>query len=323
MKATLAILAATALLGIAATKKGPPSLPPLLSAFHLDSDPGFIKYQLSTPLFTDYAEKERRIKLPPATTLTLTGDGLPIFPEGAILVKTFYYWRDKRDTAKGKRLIETRILQKTSAGWQAGTYVWNNEQTEAFLTGTGQRMDIGWTDETGTTRNIRYQVPAASQCGSCHRSDKEITPIGFKIRNLNFPIAKEDRGIVSNVGQAVIKRDDEMIDQLKVFAGKGLIPPVNPSAYASLPAWNDSTQPMENRARAYLDVNCAHCHNEQGDCRQSDFRPAYENTLAQTRIEEKKKRILRFLRSGRMPLLGTTVVHQEGLELIAHYLKNK
>lgn len=312
MKWKLILAFALAIPAIAAIKKEDPppgrqnpTLPARLSAWRLDS--GFTKYELATPLFTDYAEKQRWVKLPAGTTLTPTGDGLPVFPDGSILVKTFFYWRDKRDTTKGRQLIETRILQNTSGSWQAGTYIWNKEQTEAFLTTTGQKIDLTWIDETGTEKNIRYQVPTASQCGTCHQSNNAITPIGFKIRNLNFPLRK----------------DNPQTNQLTYLAGKGILPAINPSAYAALPAWNDSTRSTEQRARAYLDVNCAHCHNETGFCKSSDFHPAFENTLAQSKIEEKKKRILRFLKSGRMPLLGTTVVHQEGLQLIANYLNEK
>jgi len=305
MRRKLAIITAIALIGIAAVKKEDPSLPPRLSAYRLDL--GFTKYELATPLFTDYAEKQRWIKLPPATTLTPAGDGLLTFPTGSILVKTFFYWRDKRDTTKGKQLIETRILQKIASTWQAGTYIWNKEQTDAFLTNAGQKIDIRWIDATGTEKTIRYQVPTAAQCGSCHQSNNTITPIGLKVRNLNFPL----------------KKDNPQTNQLTLLAEKGILPAINPAAYTALPAWNDSTQTTEQRARAYLDVNCAHCHNEKGFCKSSDFHPAFENTLAQSKIEEKKKRILRFLRSGRMPLLGTTVVHQEGLQLIANYLNKK
>jgi len=296
------ILAIFAIIGLSAINRSAPGLPPILSGLHLDT--GTIKYELSTPLFTDYAEKARGIKLPPGTTLAVTGDGLPILPEGAILAKTFFYWLDKRDTTKGKQLVETRILIKTKSGWVAGTYVWNKEQTDAALATSGQKAAVSWIDDAGERHDIHYRIPSAAECATCHQSNKELIPIGFKVRSLNIDV----------------KRDHRTINQLNYFAAKGLISSVIPSAYSTLPAWNDPAQPLEKRVRAYLDVNCAHCHNDKGFCSQSDFRPAYENTLEQTKIEEKKKRILAFIRSGRMPLIGTTVVHKEGLELIEHYL---
>ncbi|GGB03293.1 hypothetical protein [Puia dinghuensis] len=307
MKWKLIFALAFAIIGISAIKNDDPLLMPRLSAYHLDADAEFIKYEVATPLFSDYAEKERLIKLPKGSTLTVTGDGLPVFPDGAILVKTFFYWRDKRDTTRGKQLIETRLLIRSAGGWQAGTYVWNKEQNEAFLTNTGQKADISWIDATGSSRIIHYRVPTSSQCATCHKSNDGIIPIGFKIRNLNIPVTRNGRSV----------------NQLTWFAERGILHPINPSSYPTLPAWNDTAQPTEQRARAWLDVNCAHCHNESGFCSKSDFRPAYENTLSQTHIPDKKKRILSFLRSGRMPLLGTTVVHKEGLELIENYLNKK
>ena len=47
-------------------------------------------YQLSSTLFTDYAEKQRLMKIPAGKKVRLDGDGLPEFPEGTILAKTFF-----------------------------------------------------------------------------------------------------------------------------------------------------------------------------------------------------------------------------------------
>ena len=115
------------------------TLLPKISAYNIfTGDPvaltpgnGFQLYELATGLFTDYAEKQRLIKLPAGTAITAIHDGLPQFPDGTILVKTFYYFNDKRNAAAGKRLIETRLLIKNNGLWTAGAYVWNNEQTDA------------------------------------------------------------------------------------------------------------------------------------------------------------------------------------------------
>ena len=58
---------------------------------NLDPSREVTQYELSSTLFTDYAEKQRLIKLPPGTKMKLTGNGLPEFPEGTIIAKTFYY----------------------------------------------------------------------------------------------------------------------------------------------------------------------------------------------------------------------------------------
>jgi hypothetical protein len=101
----------------------------------------FHLYELATGLFTDYAEKQRLIKVPANQTIMAVNDGLPQFPDGTLLVKTFYYFNDKRNASKGKRIIETRILIKNNGQWVAGTYVWNKEQSDAVLLTGGQKND--------------------------------------------------------------------------------------------------------------------------------------------------------------------------------------
>jgi len=79
-------------------------------------------YELSSELFSDYAEKQRLIKLPPGEELVQVDGGLPNFPNGTSLVKTFYYWNDKSDTSKGKKILETRLLVRQSNDWIVGVY---------------------------------------------------------------------------------------------------------------------------------------------------------------------------------------------------------
>jgi hypothetical protein len=115
---------------------------------------GFQLYELATGLFTDYAEKQQLIKVPSGQTITAVNDGLPQFPDSTILVKTFYYFNDKRNVSKGKRLIETRLLIKNNGQWMAGTYVWNKEQTEAALVTGGQKTTVSWIDEKANNKRV-------------------------------------------------------------------------------------------------------------------------------------------------------------------------
>ena len=311
---SITIVAQSFIINIPNAKKLIEELRPKLSEYHIylgnpsDLTPTkeFLKYELASTLFTDYAEKSRLIKVPAGTKLEITNNGLPQFPDGTILVKTFYYWNDKRDTTKGKRIIETRILLKANNEWQAGTYVWNIEQTEAVLTAGGMKANVSWLDEKGTSKEIAYKVPSVKQCGSCHNSNNRLNPVGFKVQNLNINVP------VNNT----------QINQLKYFSDKGITNKITPSSFATLPAWNNNAYSLEQRVRAYLEVNCAHCHNENGFCAASGFRPGFENSLSETKIPKKGNKILKFLKSGRMPLLGTTVIHQEAVQLIEEYLKS-
>ncbi|HEX6429997.1 MAG TPA: hypothetical protein VF008_20025, partial [Niastella sp.] len=60
---------------------------------------GFHLYELATGLFTDHAEKQRLIKVPAKQRITAVHDGMPQFPDGTTLVKTFYYFNDKRNVS--------------------------------------------------------------------------------------------------------------------------------------------------------------------------------------------------------------------------------
>lgn len=224
-----------------------------------------VPYEVATPLFSDYTDKERMISIPPNEKMRITDNGLPQFPQGTILFKTF--------SSKGIK-IETRVLLKTATGWEAGTYVWDAAQQDAYLSRKGEKRANG------------YIIPTIKQCHSCH--GQEIQPIGIKARNIYHQIPA--------------------LKQSGMLEASGNLSP--------LPNWQDTTITLEKRARAYLDVNCAHCHNPTGMCNKSDLRLAYEAYLN----PKYKQRILKYMQNGRMPLLGTHMIHKEGLALIANYI---
>jgi uncharacterized repeat protein (TIGR03806 family) len=266
---------------------------------------GFHLYEPATGLFTDYAEKQRLIKVPPGKTITAVNDGLPRFPDGTMLVKTFYYFIDKRDTAKGKRLIETRLLIKNNNQWMAGTYVWNKEQTNAILVITASNTPVSWIDEKATARNVSYHIPGPGDCASCHNANNALMPVGIKVRNLNVTVV----------------RNNNSINQLQYLQYAGIMSPVDPQQFSTLPAWQNEKHTIEERVRAYLDVNCAHCHSDQGSCARSAVRFAWDVPLANTRITAKSKRMVSLLEKGRMPRIGTTVVDSPALALIKKYFQ--
>lgn len=260
-------------------------------------------YELSTPLFTDYAEKQRLIKLPAGTALISKGDGLPQFPDGTILVKTFYYFNDKRDLTKGKRLIETRILIKKNSKWIIGTYVWNREQTEAFLSLKESNTDVFWISNEGENLKINYHIPGHAECTTCHETSGEITPIGPKLRNLN----------------RTIQRGNKDMNQLDYLGNAGILK----HSYRSigqLPGWQNKKWSDSQRARAYLDVNCAHCHNAEGYAARTGLFLNYEATVDLSGITKNRVRIVSKMAAHKMPQLGTTVIDQQGLKLIRTFV---
>ena len=273
----------------------------------LNLSPKVFKYDLHTELFTDYAHKLRTIALPQGEALRYQDDGFPIFPTGTVISKTFYYNLDETDPSSDRHIIETRVLIKRASEWEIGNYVWNEEMTEAFLDGDQHDVKVDYKDENGALQSVDYVVPGSFDCTKCHSNSGNVTPIGPKLRTMNFEV---------NGG-----------NQLQKFIDTGhLINAPQPDAIATIPDWEDDVNyTLEERARAYLDVNCAHCHEPGGFCvDQSTLDLRFETSLEDSNIYIRRFSIgtrMSFYSPGSsMPFIGTTMVHTEGYQLVQEYL---
>jgi uncharacterized repeat protein (TIGR03806 family) len=233
-----------------------------------------IPYDLNTPLFTDYAHKLRTVWLPPGTAARYSPTQTFDFPVGTIITKTFYYPRaaaaagaapvvvrtydQSRDFSgaglnlDNVRLIETRLLVRRAEGWVALPYVWNARQTDAELARTGDELPLELVAADGEREAFIYVVPNENQCAGCHVTNlktRSIAPIGPKARHVNrdytYPSGAEN--------------------QLAYLTRIGYLSGAPDAAHAPRNAnWLDTAQPLDVRARAYLDVNCGHCHSSTG-----------------------------------------------------------
>ena len=241
---------------------------------------GVVPYDLNTPLFSDYAHKLRTVWMPRGTSAKYDADGNFDFPVGTIISKTFYYplakgtaardsnavartydqSTDFSDKAQGERglklanvrLIETRILVRRVGGWEALPYVWNPAQTEAVLARTGDAKPLELVSDEGSKEPFTYVVPNENQCAGCHVADlktKQIAPIGTKARHLNRQYAYASGN------------ENQLMHWTKLGYLTGAADPASAAKNAD---WRDVAQPLDARARAYLDVNCGHCHNAKG-----------------------------------------------------------
>ena len=171
------------------------------------------------------------------------------FPEGSALIKSFSFPADFRSPTEAVRHIETRVMLKHEDGWHAWAYLWNADQTDAELKIAGARVDIESIDADGAELAFSYSVPNKNQCKACHAMSGEIVPLGPKARNLNYEFAYAD-------GDA---------NQLQRWHQEGLIEGLpDTGSIVSVPDWRDDDADIDARARAWLDVNCAHCHRREG-----------------------------------------------------------
>ena len=263
------------------------------------------EYTLSTQLFTDYAYKLRTIALPKDAQMTYNGEGLLIFPDNTIISKTFYYFNDERNPSLGRKIIETRILLKKNGTWTVGNYIWNAAQTEAFLDSNSQTVPVSWIDINGMTNNVDYEVPSNTNCFQCHNNNGTTRPIGPKARALNYVVNGQNQ--LSNFAEAGILTNLPALSEVVV-----------------LPDWEDTSYSLEERARAYMDINCAHCHQPGGSYPFGgvDFR--FELSLEETNIFARKEFIRSRINSDvdnfRMPFIGTTIKHVEGVDMLNQFI---
>jgi uncharacterized repeat protein (TIGR03806 family) len=117
------------------------------------------------------------------------------------------------------------------------------------LSPIGANVPVSFVDEQGEATALQWAVPNRNQCKGCHDVAGEIQPIGPSARNLNRDYAY-DAGAQNQLAHW---RDARLLDALPASRA-----PRVPAAYDA------GSGSLNARARAYLDVNCAHCHNPQG-----------------------------------------------------------
>ena len=288
-----------------------------------------LAYAPASSLFTDYALKKRFVWMPAGTKAQYIADSeLLDFPTGTALIKSFYY-EDMLPNGDTK-IIETRVMIKKSTGWIFAEYVWNEDQTEAFLQMDGSYQQISWLQD-GNQKSTNYRIPSAVECLICHKSNNSPVPIGLKPQNLNVDY----------------EYDDGAMNQIQKLIQEGYLQPNVPGNIVSTVNYSDAQQPLDLRLRSYVDINCAHCHAENSHCDYRPMRLAFSETALSINmgvcVEPDEfinpsliniitpgnfnKSMMHFRlasteESTRMPLLGRSLVHQEGLELLTQYIQS-
>jgi uncharacterized repeat protein (TIGR03806 family) len=291
-----------------------------------------LPYDINTPLFSDYALKSRAVKLPKGTTVPYDDSGPLQFPVGTIVMKSFSFPADLRAPTNNVKIYETRLLIKDAMGWNGYPYIWNDAQTEATLTPAGGMPTIDFLGSDGSSLEAHYLIPTEGQCKFCHDATGTLDVIGIKARQLNRNF---------DYGQGAE-------NQLTHWANAGVLTGApDPSQAPRLAVWNDPTSgTLDERARAWLESNCAHCHNPTGLARTTglfllasvtdmsqlgickttiaagpgtggftyDIVPGDpDHSILIFRIESTQPGIM-------MPQIGRSLVHKEGVELMRQWI---
>lgn len=270
----------------------------------------FYNYAINVPFWSDGAEKDRWLAVPEGGAFEVGEDGDIELPEGSVLIKDFRL---------GDDLVETRILAyHGSDRWTSLSYQWDAEQTDATL------VPFGESSVTATWPAGEWTHPSRGMCRDCHSRAAG--------GSLGLELAQLDRAATDpRLGD----------DQLAGFVGLGLLEEV--PAVTPFPALDDTTAPLDVRARAFLHVNCSYCHRPNGRGRgDQDLR--FELPIAETGTCDERPSLgsfdidgariiapghpersvlltrLSIVGDDAMPPIGRAVVDEEAVALISAWI---
>jgi putative heme-binding domain-containing protein len=278
--------------------------------------PGVIPYSINSPMWSDGAEAQRLLALPGTESIGFKDDRL-VWPKDAVVAKTL---------SLGKRRVETQVLHYDGKAWNAYAYLWNAEQTDADLVEARGREAV--IDVDGKPRP--WTVQARGTCLTCHNPwpGTVLSITGAQLQR------RVDAGEHADTLQVPMLKKLQVLPENFPFSNHPLANPYVPV-----------TAKLDDRARSYLQVNCAHCHRfGGGGAALIDLR--YDLPIGEMRVLNVRPALGGFdlpdpyivcggdparsalfyrvskLGRGRMPHVGSDAVDVEGTRLLALWIQD-
>jgi len=297
-----------------------------------EPEAGVLLYEINATHWADGTASHRWMAVPGTEPVRVDGENW-LFPDGSVLVKTI---RRQHGLGNEKRWqnLETQVLHREAGTWRPYAYRWNEAQDDAELVaGHGESFSVS---EPGNTRS--HRIVSRAECQLCHNPwvEKKTTIHGIQSASpLAVSLAQWDRPAT---GSATSE------NQLSRFRHQGwLTGTVEPGTVARLADPRDESIDLDPRARTYLHVNCAHCHQRHAGgtttidlsfgtplskVQAVDVRPVQGAFgLSQARIiapGDPMGSVLHYRLAksggGRMPRLGTEEIDPQGVRLIRRWI---
>lgn len=262
--------AAEAWLGLPADASG--ALPATLSVSGLFKDlksltprTGLIPYEINVPFWSDGADKRRWMAIPDDTKIGFAEKGSWTFPDGTVFVKTFEIATDERHPLQRRRL-ETRVLVRDRHGGVYGAvYKWRRDGSDADLLPGAVTEDLRVRSKDGW-RTQQWYYPSREDCLTCH------TALAGGVLGVN----------ARQTHRAGTDGENQLLRWSRLGLFDRSVGAAQLSALQPLARADDASRSLEDRARSWLDANCAQCHRPGGTVAAFDAR--FDTPLAQQQL---------------------------------------
>ena len=289
------------------------------SLLDLDPAPGLTPYSISVPFWSDNAQKRRWFAVPDTNAFIAFAPEVPwTIPSGTIWVKHFDLEMIKGDPASARRL-ETRLLVKNEQGIYGVTYRWGNSSSNATLV-PQEGMDESFAIlDNGVTRTQVWHYPSRAECLACHSAAGGYAQ-GFNTAQLNLDVAYVEGRTNQLTALSRAGYFDRLITNIAVLPAL---------AHAT-----NSHYSVAQRARSYLAVNCAQCHQPDGGYTVgAEWDGRLETRLADMRILGRLLnphstatsplwQLLNYPGNAKMPPIGTSELDTNGIALLGQWISS-
>jgi len=286
---------------------------------HMVARDGLIPYELNLSFWSDGAHKQRWMALAEGK-IGYSEKGEWKFPAGTVFVKHFELATNESDPSQRRRL-ETRFLVcGTNSSVFGAVYKWRPDNSDADLLASNLTENVVIRTATGE-RTQAWYYPNREDCRTCH-TERAGGVLGVKTRQFTREILKE-------------WNDRDLFDSAPSFAA------LSPADFLARP--DDTSRSLGDRARSYLDVNCANCHRPGGTVAYFDAR--YETPLEKQGLIEgpvlidegidharmvapnDRWRSILYLRANtmegyKMPPLARQTIDHEGMNLLRQWIES-
>ncbi|MBE7496511.1 MAG: PQQ-dependent sugar dehydrogenase [Verrucomicrobiaceae bacterium] len=272
---------------------------------------GVLPFEITEPMWQDGASASRLVALPGDQKIKTTTSGNATKPTYTVTWPVDAVLA--RTVTWRQKRVETQVLHYDGETWNGYSYRWNEAGTDAQI--------VGADGEEFTIDKQPWRIHSRGECARCHTNWSGFA-IGFQPDQL-------------------ASIDGKRAEEAPLFDG-----PFFERLKNRLVSSHDAKAPLEDRARAWLHANCAHCHRRHGggsvqlmvnadlptaETLMFDEKPVRgELSLTDARViapgrPHQSVLLARIARSGNghMPMIGAREVDPHGFKLLWDWISGE